>query len=159
MVRLQPTGQGPDLDVQMMADKLFDSLPEVGGKQSILAETTPGMVDQNLSDPDDVRSASAIITIRESAVNLQNETRDRGRQSETMLEGIMSHEIGHAAHITGDYSGFGRGQTEARTNKTPYRDKETEKIANAASHVIIFERQVRGHIRTSQPNVRWPIRR
>src|SRR5258708_7877490 len=80
-------------------------------------------------------------------------------QLETKLEGIMSHEITHSAQITLDYNGFQRGQQDARTNNIPYRERPNEKLANAGSTLIAVEREMRGHIRSEQPTMRWPLQK
>jgi len=152
---VQPSGQGPDLDIQVMADQLFDNLPEVSRNQNILGVTSPGMVDINPGNPNDVRSASTLMVIRQSAVNLRSENQDRQQGHETKLEGIMSHEIVHGAHITTDYNGFLQAHQDARRNNIPYRQRPNERIANTGSTVIAVEREIRRHITREQRNVRW----
>lgn len=153
----QPSGQGPDLDVQVMADALFDKLPEVNGDQKTLAETQPGVVDINHDNLKDVRSASAIIVLRESVVNLQSENQASSQHQETRLEGVMSHEITHGAKITMDYNGYLANRESTVKNNIPYRERANEKLANAGSTVIALERALRDHIRTEQPDLRWPL--
>ena len=145
-----------------MADQLFNQLPEVMSSetpQNVLASTSTGAVDINPDNPNDIRSASAVMVIRESAVNLQSENNARGNRQETLLEGIMSHEVTHASQITMDYNGFRLAETNARTNHIPYRDRPNERLANTGSNVIVVERHLRGHIRREQPRVRWSLHR
>ena len=109
------------------------------------------MVDINPDDPNDVRSASALIVVRASEVNLKSENQDRHKGKETRLEGIMSHEIVHAVRITV------RDHQDSKKNNIPYRQRANERLANLGSTVIAAEREFRGHVTWESPRIRWSI--
>jgi RHS repeat-associated protein len=146
-------GQGPDLDVQVMADKAFDNLPEVSGDKNTQASTQNG--GSVPSADGKTTTTSAIIVIRESDVNLSSENQDRSHKQETKLEGIMSHEIVHANQVTNDVKSFLNASDDAKKNNIPYHDRPSEREANSGSKVILRERKDGHYIKKDSPGARW----
>lgn len=92
---------GPNLNIYIMNDAQFVNLSGVNGNktQAVTSEQGGDQVDPNVK-------YGASVVIRSSAVNATSETNDRKDSKETMVEGILSHEVvGHAKDITADHQG------------------------------------------------------
>ncbi len=144
-------GKGLDLDIQLLDDRTFNQLPDI-------TPTTQGYATNGSIDRDGNNNpiaVSAIIMVKEGALNTKQELKDRKDKKETKLEGILSHEIGHVRDISSDFNGFQSRRNIDKQNNTPYKEKAAERLANTGSHVISMERQLRKHIKSTQTNLRW----
>ncbi|MGE0103764.1 MAG: RHS repeat domain-containing protein [Blastocatellales bacterium] len=145
------SGQAPDLDIQLLDDKTFDQLPDISSNTQGYATT--GTVFYN--EENKPISVSVIIMLRESAVSFEKEIKDRKAQKETKVEGIISHELGHAKEISTDLRGYQERRAADKNASIPYRDRAAERFANRESHLIVRERVANKHLKQTQTNLRW----
>jgi RHS repeat-associated protein len=136
----QPGGKGPDLTITIMADADFSQLKGVTGSET-LATTSPQGGDA--ADPTVQTGASVII--RSSAVVVKNENNDRNNRKETLVEGVLSHEVaGHARDITADPDAWNqRRQQDGNLN---YETRRNEVTADRATKRVGIERVISGQI-------------
>lgn|GEM_PF-2108818 len=145
----QGAGKGPDLYIHVMADKDFDTIPEV---QASKEGNKVWAITQNYGENQN-GTTNAEIVIRESTITPDQETKDRHDQKETKVEGIMSHEVVHTHQIFRDPKAF-QEQTKAQKSIT-YRDRPLEREANLGSRIIFRERRARHSVKKEQDGVRW----
>jgi len=131
---------GPNLTITIMADADFANVPGVTGNQTQAVATEQG------GDQVDTKvKYGASIVIRSSAVNAANETNDRNNGKETMVEGILSHEVvGHARDITADHKSWSDRNQQDRS--LPYETRRNEVSADRASKRVAAERLIGGYV-------------
>ncbi len=79
------------------------------------------------------------------AVNATNETNDRDAQKETMVEGVLSHEVvGHARDITKDQKTWKDQNTQDAS--MAYQTRRNEVSADRASKRVAVERLIGGYV-------------
>lgn len=88
----------------------------------------------------------AQVIIRSSAVNAKNEDNDRNAHKETLVEAILSHEVGgHAKDITTNFKDYQQRHDEDK--KVDYFKRRNEVSADQAAKVIGIERVAGGFIK------------
>jgi RHS repeat-associated protein len=146
---------GADLAIHIENDEAFDKNIEVAGKKSILAVTGSMGGDEI----DKSVKVGAQMQIRSSAVNVENERAANGEKSESLVEGVLSHEVvGHGQDIYRDPDGFSQRSKEDKSDKTiPYEKRRSEVFADRATKIVGIERATHGHIqfKTLRRDVRF----
>jgi RHS repeat-associated protein len=131
---------GPDLNITIMADADFANLPGVTGNQTQAVTSQQGG-----DEVDTTVKYGASVVIRSSAVNATNETNDRNAKKETMVEGVLSHEVvGHARDITKDQKTWKDQNTQDAS--MAYQTRRNEVSADRASKRVAVERLIGGYV-------------
>jgi len=89
-----------------------------------------------------------------SAINPNNDRRDIANNSESRTEGILSHKVGgHAVDLSRNPREYEDNKTRDKT--VAYEQRANERSANAASHRIVIQRLVGGHISHLKSSLHW----
>ncbi|MFY9571566.1 MAG: RHS repeat-associated core domain-containing protein, partial [Blastocatellia bacterium] len=133
----------PNLNITILADKDFEAQITSNvdkSKAQGLTESGGITVDKaNTANPTFIVNVN--VSLRSSAIKLNDDQRDARSNSESRTEGILSHEVGgHAVDLSRNPREFQANTT--RDKEVPYLQRANERSANAGSHRIVIQRLV-----------------
>jgi RHS repeat-associated protein len=153
-------GTGPDapnLNITIMADRDFEAQVTSSNDPS----RAQGITEKGLLIEDkDIKTGRSTfivnvnVSLRSSAINLENDQRDARNNSESRTEAILSHEVGgHAVDLSRNPREY--LANSVRDRNVLYEQRANERSANAASHRIVIQRLFGGHISHLKTGLHW----